>query len=106
MTQVMIVPVISTYLPLHTQPHLLLEADHGWSELIYPIHFNVFLPFVNFYREMISMTNHNPARVVLMLVGFFTCLAAIMFNLLSGYGEKSGEDCLRGFWSSEGFQKR
>lgn len=101
----MTVPVISTYLTLHTQPHLLLEADYGWSELVYLISLNVFLPFVNFYCEMI-MTNHNPARVVLMLVGFFTCLAAIMFNLLSGHGEKSGEDCVRGFWSSEGFQKR
>ncbi|XP_013868745.1 uncharacterized protein LOC106520954 [Austrofundulus limnaeus] len=36
------------------------------------------------------MTNHNPARVVLMLFGLFTFLAAIMFNLLSGFGSKSG----------------
>ncbi|KAF6716761.1 hypothetical protein FQA47_024033 [Oryzias melastigma] len=36
------------------------------------------------------MANHDPARVVLMFVGLFTFLAAITFNFLSGFGDKSG----------------
>ncbi|KAM9712505.1 uncharacterized protein ACNS7B_023037 isoform 2-T2 [Menidia menidia] len=36
------------------------------------------------------MANHNPARVVLLFVGLITVLAAITFNCLSGFGDKSG----------------
>lgn len=39
------------------------------------------------------MENHSTARVVLMLFGFLNILVAMMFNLLSRFGSKSGE-CL------------
>ncbi|XP_074477416.1 uncharacterized protein LOC141759328 [Sebastes fasciatus] len=36
------------------------------------------------------MVSHNPARAVLMLVGFFVFLVSITLNSLSGFGAKSG----------------
>lgn len=37
------------------------------------------------------METNKPYRVVLMFVGFFTVIAAITFNSLSGFGTESGE---------------
>ncbi|KAF3703664.1 hypothetical protein EXN66_Car019352 [Channa argus] len=36
------------------------------------------------------MAKHNPARIVLMVLGLLVSLAAIAFNFLSGYGAESG----------------
>lgn len=47
--------------------------------------------FVDFCPQTIIMATHSPARVVLMLIGMLTFLAAITFNSLSGFGAKSGE---------------
>lgn len=99
--------VIYHYLTLHT----LVFSDRWWASCVYYNIFNVgfFFFLWIFYSEIVIMTNPNPARVVLMLVGLFTFLAAIMLNLLSGFGEKSGEYCFRigvvgGFWFPGGFQ--
>lgn len=46
---------------------------------------------MDFYPKTIIMETHSLARVVLMFVGLFTFLAAVIFNSLSGFGAKSGE---------------
>lgn len=50
-------------------------------------------PLVDFHPLIITMVNHDQARVMLMFFGLFTFLAAITLNAMSGFGKKSGE-CL------------
>lgn len=47
-------------------------------------------PVVDFHPHTITMANHNPARIALMVLGFLVFLSAITFNFLSGFGAKSG----------------
>lgn len=50
-----------------------------------------FCTSLDFQPQTITMVNHNPAHVALMVFGFLVFLAAITFNFLSGFGAKSGQ---------------